>query len=105
MNNLSISLPSLPHLSLFFGCRILTVARLRLMFGSVRKTKSGAELKPNMPRLFIAKSLDAVGAAYNAFTSEEHTGFFVRAAAEHFDLALDILFDMLTVHKLGRMKP
>ena len=45
--------------------------------------------------LDIAKSLDAVGAAYNAFTSEEHTGFFVRAAAEHFDLALDILFDML----------
>ncbi|MDZ7586536.1 MAG: pitrilysin family protein, partial [Patescibacteria group bacterium] len=45
--------------------------------------------------LDIAKSLDAVGAAYNAFTSEEHTGFFVRAASEHFDLALDILFDML----------
>ncbi|KKQ18666.1 MAG: Peptidase M16 domain protein [Berkelbacteria bacterium GW2011_GWB1_38_5] len=45
--------------------------------------------------LDIAKALDAVGASYNAFTSEEHTGFFVRAASEHFELALDILFDML----------
>src|SRR3989344_7257040 len=45
--------------------------------------------------LDIAKSLDAVGASYNAFTSEEQTGFFVRAASEHFELALDILFDML----------
>ena len=45
--------------------------------------------------LDIARALDAVGASYNAFTSEEHTGFFVRAAAEHFELALDILFDML----------
>ncbi|MCL5406937.1 MAG: insulinase family protein [Patescibacteria group bacterium] len=43
----------------------------------------------------IAKALDAVGASYNAFTSEENTGFFVRAASEHFELALDILFDML----------
>ncbi|MFA6492826.1 MAG: pitrilysin family protein [Patescibacteria group bacterium] len=45
--------------------------------------------------LDIAKSLDAVGASYNAFTSEEHTGFFVRSASEHFELALDILFDMI----------
>lgn len=45
--------------------------------------------------LDIAKSLDAVGASYNAFTSEEHTGFFVRASAEHFNLALEVLFDML----------
>lgn len=45
--------------------------------------------------LDIAKSLDAVGASYNAFTAEEYTGFYVRAASEHFDLALDILFDML----------
>lgn len=45
--------------------------------------------------LDISKALDAVGANYNAFTSEEHTGFFVRAASEHFELALEILFDML----------
>lgn len=45
--------------------------------------------------LDIAKALDSVGAAYNAYTSEEHTGFYVHASSENFPLALDILFDML----------
>ena len=45
--------------------------------------------------LDISKALDAVGASYNAFTSEEHTGFYVRAESSHFDLALDVLFDIL----------
>lgn len=43
----------------------------------------------------IAKELDGVGAGYNAFTGEEYTGFFVRAESSHFDLALDVLTDML----------
>ncbi len=45
--------------------------------------------------LDIAKELDAVGASYNAFTGEEYTGFYVRAASEHFDLALDVLTDII----------
>ena len=45
--------------------------------------------------LDIAKTLDGVGASYNAFTGEEHTGFYVRSASEHFDLALDVLYDLL----------
>lgn len=45
--------------------------------------------------LDIAKSLDSVGADYNAFTAEESTGFYIRCATEHFDLALDILTDIL----------
>jgi len=45
--------------------------------------------------LDISKALDSVGASYNAFTGEEHTGFYVRASSEHFDLALDVLFDIL----------
>ncbi len=52
----------------------------------------GTKKRPNT--IDIAKSLDSVGASYNAFTSEEHTGFYVRSSAEHFELALDILFDM-----------
>lgn len=43
----------------------------------------------------IARELDAVGAGFNAFTGEEYTGFYVRAESSHFDLALDILTDML----------
>jgi len=45
--------------------------------------------------LDISKALDSVGADYNAFTSEEQTGFYIRCASEHFDLALDILYDIL----------
>jgi len=44
--------------------------------------------------LDISKALDSVGADYNAFTSEESTGFYVRCASEHFELALDILNDI-----------
>lgn len=43
----------------------------------------------------IARELDAVGASFNAFTGEEYTGFYVRAESSHFDLALDVLSDML----------
>ncbi len=49
----------------------------------------------NRPKaLDISKTLDSVGADYNAFTSEESTGFYVRCASEHFELALDILTDI-----------
>jgi predicted Zn-dependent peptidase len=53
----------------------------------------GTKKRPT--NLEIAKALDAVGASYNAFTAEEYTGFYVRASSVHFDLALDILFDIL----------
>jgi len=51
----------------------------------------------NRPKTIdIARELDSVGASYNAFTGEEYTGFYVRAETSHFDLALDILHDMIT---------
>lgn len=45
--------------------------------------------------LDISKELDGLGAEYNAFTSEEFTGFYVRVAGDDFPKALDILHDML----------
>jgi len=42
----------------------------------------------------IAKELDGVGGAYNAFTSKEYTGFWIKVANSHLDLALDVLSDM-----------
>jgi len=42
----------------------------------------------------IAAALDALGANYNAFTSEECTGFFIQCAARDFPRALEILCDM-----------
>jgi predicted Zn-dependent peptidase len=42
----------------------------------------------------IAETLDKVGGIYNAFTSEEYTGYFAKVAAPHFDLALDWVSDI-----------
>ncbi|MFH1171144.1 MAG: pitrilysin family protein [bacterium] len=43
----------------------------------------------------VSKELDGVGADYNAFTSKDSTGYYVKLASEHLDLALDIISDML----------
>jgi predicted Zn-dependent peptidase len=43
----------------------------------------------------ISRDLDAVGADYNAFTSKDYTGYFVKLPAGKFALATDMLADML----------
>lgn len=45
--------------------------------------------------LSIAKELDGVGAQYNAMTSKDWTGYYVKLNAEHTNLALDIVSDIL----------
>jgi len=43
----------------------------------------------------ISRELDAVGAEYNAFTSKDMTGYYVKIAGRHLPLAVDMLHDML----------
>jgi predicted Zn-dependent peptidase len=43
----------------------------------------------------IGMEVDALGGEFNAFTSKEYTGYYVRCAADHRDQALDVLVDML----------
>lgn len=43
----------------------------------------------------ISKTLDALGADYNAFTSKDSTGYYVKIAADKQDIAYDILSDIL----------
>lgn len=45
--------------------------------------------------LSLTKELDAVGALYNAYTSKEATGYWIKISADKLDLALDIVSDML----------
>lgn len=45
--------------------------------------------------LHIAEALDAVGGEFNAFTDKEMTAYYTKVASQHFDLALDVLSDML----------
>ncbi len=57
-----------------------------LMFKGTKKRKS-AQL--------LTREIDRLGAEYNAFTSKEYTGYYIKAGAEYLDISLDILSDML----------
>ncbi len=49
----------------------------------------------NRPGLEIFSELDGIGAKYNAYTTKEHTAYYIKVLKEKSDLALDILFDIL----------
>jgi predicted Zn-dependent peptidase len=53
----------------------------------------GTETRPTARD--ISTEIDSIGGEFNAFTSKEYTGYFVKCAAEHRDLAFDVLLDML----------
>ncbi len=43
----------------------------------------------------LASAIDAIGADFNAFTSKEYTGYYVKSASKHINTSLDVLSDML----------
>jgi len=43
----------------------------------------------------VWRELDRIGAQKNAFTSKEFTGYYVKASHKHFDVALDVVSDIL----------
>jgi predicted Zn-dependent peptidase len=53
----------------------------------------GTERRPDAKA--ISTEVDAIGGEFNAFTSKEYTGYYVRCAAEFRDTALDVLVDMI----------
>ncbi|MFH1314779.1 MAG: pitrilysin family protein [Candidatus Uhrbacteria bacterium] len=53
----------------------------------------GTKKRPST--LDISRDLDSVGAEFNAFTGKDRTGYYVKAAAEHLDHSIDLLYDML----------
>lgn len=44
--------------------------------------------------LAISEPLDSIGSAYNAFTSQELTGYWVKAESKHFNFILEIVSDI-----------
>ena len=42
----------------------------------------------------ISRELDALGSQYNAFTSQEFTGYYAKSDAKHFVKILDIVSDI-----------
>lgn len=57
----------------------------------------GTERRPDT--LSLSAELDVLGGEYNAFTSKEYTGYYVKVAAGKLKVALDILGDMLQASK------
>jgi len=52
----------------------------------------GTKKRPSS--MALAQELDAVGSSYNAFTSQEFTGYYVRLAKDEVELALDTVSDI-----------
>ena len=53
----------------------------------------GTERRPSARE--IGMEVDGLGGEFNAFTSKEYTGYYVKCAADYRDRALDVLVDML----------
>ena len=53
----------------------------------------GTERRPTARQ--IGMEVDSLGGEFNAFTSKEYTGYYVRCAADYRERALDVLVDML----------
>jgi len=48
----------------------------------------------------ITRELDGLGAEYNAFTSKDHTGYYVKTAAEYLPKSYNVLADMVLNSRL-----
>lgn len=52
----------------------------------------GTKKRPSLRA--VSETLDKIGGIYNAFTSEEYTGYFAKVESSHFELALDWVSDI-----------
>jgi predicted Zn-dependent peptidase len=99
-NGLRILTANLPHaqsvtcmVMLAAGSRYETPETNGIAHFSEHMFFKGTERRPNARA--IAGEIDSIGGEFNAFTSKETTAYFVKCAAEHRDVALDVLVDML----------
>src|SRR3972149_810753 len=58
----------------------------------------GTQKRPTA--LDISKELDAIGAEYNAYTSKDHTAYYAKVEAHHWNTALDVVSDIFLNAKL-----
>jgi predicted Zn-dependent peptidase len=58
----------------------------------------GTEKRPTA--LAISEEIDSVGGEFNAFTSKDATGYYVKVDAKHLELAIDVVSDMYLNSKI-----
>ncbi len=54
----------------------------------------GTKKRPSA--LEISSLIDGIGGEFNAFTSKEYTGYYIKSSSNHLELSLDVMSDMLT---------
>jgi predicted Zn-dependent peptidase len=64
-----------------------------LFFKGAKKYQNAAE---------VAFAVDSVGGEFNAFTGKEYAGYYIKVAATHTDLAMDVLSDMMIHSKFAQ---
>src|SRR3989338_7049350 len=52
----------------------------------------------------IAGLIDGIGGEFNAFTSKEYTGYYIKASKNNIEICLDLLSDMLQNSKLDEVE-
>ncbi|MFZ2188595.1 MAG: pitrilysin family protein [Candidatus Moraniibacteriota bacterium] len=62
----------------------------------------GTEKRPTA--LSISEELDAIGGEFNAFTSKDSTGYYVKVDAKHIETALDVVSDMYLNSKIEEVE-
>ena len=75
------------------GSRYETAENAGIAHFSEHMFFKGTERRPSAKE--IAGTIDAIGGEFNAFTGKEYTAYYVKCAAEHRNVALDVLVDML----------
>src|SRR5574340_260275 len=60
----------------------------------------GTQKRPTA--LEISTLIDGIGGEFNAFTGKEATGYYIKSAADHVEISLDLLSDMLQNSKLDK---
>lgn len=53
----------------------------------------GSKKYPNTK--IISETIEATGGIFNAFTSKDHTGYWIKATPSHFKVMIDVLSDMI----------
>lgn len=53
----------------------------------------GSKKYPNTK--IISETIEATGGIFNAFTSKDHTGYWIKATPKHFEVMVDVLSDMI----------
>lgn len=43
----------------------------------------------------ISSTIEGLGGVFNAFTSKDHTGYWIKSTTEHFETVIDVLADMV----------